>query len=218
MKVKEVKKTVVKANKKNDLLHITKKHTGKMRGMQSLSTSCRMNPNCAIYAKIPGSICEKCYAQQMAKRWPTMYDPIDRNTEILTSRILKDDELPIINCLYFRFESFGDLINETQLENYFNICKKNSGVNFALWTKNPNIVKNIADKKPDNLQIVASSLYINKEMDISKMPYIDKVFTVYDKPTIKEKGIEINCGGRSCITCLRCYKKDGEKNIKEQLK
>ena len=62
---------------------------------------------------------------------------LERNTKILTGRILKEAEIPMINASFFRFESFGDLINVTQVINYFHICKKNKHVHFALWTKNP---------------------------------------------------------------------------------
>lgn len=203
--------------KKNNGIHVTEKHSGKMAGMQSISTSCKVNPNCRKYAKIKGSICEKCYADSQLSRWPSMQPCLERNTELLTKSILPIEELPVINVLYFRFESFGDLHNTTQLINYFNICKKNPGVKFALWTKNPHIVKEVADQKPKNLQIVLSSLMMNTEIDISNMPYIDKVFTVYDKKTIEERNIKINCGANSCLACHKCYEK-GCKVINEKLK
>ena len=47
-------------------LHITTNHTGKMTGMQSLSTSCKTNPNCAKYSKVEGSVCQKCYGRNLA--------------------------------------------------------------------------------------------------------------------------------------------------------
>ena len=197
-------------------LHITT-HSGKMEGMQSIGTSCRTNPNCIKNAKVKGSVCEKCYAQRYTGMRPGLEKHLESNTKVLTSEIIPKDELPIINACYFRFESFGDLHNTTQLINYFNICKKNPDVKFALWTKNPHIVKEVADQKPKNLQILVSSLMLNTPVDISKMPYIDKVFTVYDKETIKKKGININCGARNCLACHKCYKK-GNVVINEKLK
>jgi hypothetical protein len=198
-------------------LHITTKHTGKMIGMQSLSTSCKTNPNCEKNAKIEGSVCQKCYAQRQMKMYKNMSAAFEKNAEILTKGIIPNEDLPIINACYFRFESFGDLHNSTQLVNYFNICKKNPDVHFALWTKNPWIVAEVADQKPKNLQIIVSSLMLNKQVDISNMPYIDKVFTVYDKETIDKEGININCGARNCLACHKCYKK-GNKVINEKLK
>lgn len=199
-------------------LHITKEHTGKMKGMQSLSTSCKTNLNCAKNALIEGSVCAKCYAQRQMKIYKNLSPCLERNAEIVTSRVLEDNELPIINAVYFRFESFGDLINTTQVINYFNICKKNPDVHFALWTKNPFLIKEVADQKPENLNIILSSLFINDEASIKNLPFIDKIFTVYDKDTIKEKNIDINCGARSCLECHKCYTKNNIVQINEKLK
>jgi len=198
-------------------IHITTRHTGKMEGMQSISTSCKSNPHCAEYAKIKGSVCEKCYAQRFTSMWKGLNEHLEKNAELLTKKIIAMKDLPTINACYFRFEAFGDLHNTTQLINYFNICKKNPDVNFALWTKNPGIVKEVADQKPKNLQIILSSLMLNTQIDISNMSYIDKVFTVYDKKTIEKDNIKINCGAKSCLTCHKCYK-NGNKIINEKLK
>ena len=199
-------------------LHITVNHTGKMTGMQSLSTSCKTNLNCAKYAQIEGSVCQKCYALRQMKYHTNVSEAYERNADILTTRVLDKEELPLINACYFRFEAFGDLHNVTQAINYFNICKKNPDVRFALWTKNPGIIKEIADKKPKNLVIIVSSLFLNKPVDIEKMPWIDKVFTVYDKETIERENVKINCGARNCLECHRCYKKGGDKYVNEKLK
>ena len=50
-------------------IKITQKHTGKMIGMQSLSTSCLLNKYCQERAKVAGSICSHCYAQRMMKQY-----------------------------------------------------------------------------------------------------------------------------------------------------
>lgn len=198
------------------LLHITEKMTGKMEGMMSLSTSCKTNPFCAKHAEVKGSICEKCYAQRQMKRYKNMAQCFERNAEILISSVIPMEYLPTLNVAFFRFESFGDLINTTQVINYFNICKKNPYTKFALWTKNPQLIKPVATEKPENLQIVLSSMLINKSAK-SKYTFIDKVFTVYDQETIDKKNININCGAKKCLTCLKCYTK-GETEINEKLK
>lgn len=200
-------------------LHITTNHSGKMKGMMSLSTSCKTNPYCEQHSKVEGSICQKCYAQRQMKMYKNMSECFDRNAEILTKEILKEEDLPLLNVLYFRFESFGDIMNETQVINYFNICKKNPEVHFALWTKNPHLIANVADQKPDNLVILASSLYINKPLDWrGTFSFVDKIFTVYDKETIEKEGIDINCGARNCLQCHKCYQHNEIKYINERLK
>ena len=197
---------------------MTLKHTGKMNGMQSLSTSCVMNENCAKYAKVKGSVCEKCYAQRMTKMYKNLAPCLQKNTEILTKSVLPEEELPEINSVYFRFEAFGDLNNTTQVINYFNICKKNPETKFALWTKNPHLIIPVADQKPENLQILLSSLFLNNVADAANYPFIDKIFTVYDKETIEREGIEINCGARNCFKCHKCYVAGGDKYVNERLK
>ncbi len=207
-------------SKKISGLHFTTKHSGKMEGMVSISTSVTTNERCAKNAQIKGSICEKCFAAKQMRVFPTMEKPMVENQRILTSEVLPLDVLPIINNIYFRFEAFGDLNNATQVKNYFNICYKNPGVKFALWTKNPDyIAQAISDgyEKPENLNIILSSLFINKERK-NPFPFVDKVFTVYDPNFIEENGIEINCGARNCFSCCLCYNKNNVSVINEKLK
>jgi hypothetical protein len=194
-----------------------------MAGMASLSTSVTTNERCAKNAKIPGSICEKCFASTMSKRYPSMNACFIENQRILTGEILPAEKLPEIDAdtfPLFRFESFGDINNATQVKNYFNICRKNPGVKFALWTKNPDFVAAaIADgyEKPANLNIILSSLFINVERK-NVFPFVDKVFTVYDADTIDAENVKINCGAKSCFSCRLCYEKNGIGVINEKLK
>ena len=207
-------------SKKINGLHFTTNHTGKMSGMASISTAVICNERCRKNAQIPGSICAKCFAATMAQRFPGMMDPMIQNQKILTENILPESILPVINVLYFRFEAFGDLNNATQVINYFNICKKNPNVRFALWTKNPDyIAKAIkaGHEKPENLNIILSSLFINKERK-TKYDFIDKIFTVYDPEYIEKENIEINCGARNCFECGLCYNKNDVRIINEKLK
>lgn len=206
--------------KKISGLHFTTKHTGKMAGMASISTAVTTNERCAKNAKIPGSICEKCFAAKQMKIFPSMESPMVNNQRILTSEILPMEKLPIINNIYFRFEAFGDLNNATQVINYFRICYKNPRVKFALWTKNPDYIEaaiNAGYEKPHNLNIVLSSLFINKERK-NTFDFVDKVFTVYDPQYIEQNEIEINCGARNCFGCGLCYEKNGITVINEKLK
>lgn len=203
---------------------ICRDHTGKMHDIQSLSTSVLMNEQCKINSTIPGAICGKCYAIKQLKRYSNLDKKLERNTALLTTDILPVEALPVITSLYFRFEAFGDLNNAVQVVNYFNICKKNKYVHFALWTKNPRFIdqamKEYNIKKPNNLNIIYSSLFLNKPVKAirEKYSFIDKVFTVYDPETIKNDNITINCGSRSCIDCLKCYNKNKITEISEKLK
>ena len=235
-KVKEVKEVVVSEIKKaldklkffciNDFkkyvgVHITTNHTGKMRGMISLSTSCLCNKYCKAYAKDPKKVCHKCYAVTQMNYQKSMQPCFEKNTKILTESVIPKEYLPIINAAVFRFEAFGDIQNETQVINYFNICKKNKHVNFALWTKNPAIIDRAIKSghaKPKNLQIVLSSHYLNKVADINRWSFVDKIFTVFTKDYIEENNVKINCKGESCLLCQKCYHKNKEIYMNEELR
>lgn len=210
-------------------LKLTLKHNGKMRGIQSLSTSVLENKQCMKNAKIDGSICQKCFAIRQLNCFKKNFpDALKHNTQVLTSKIIPFEFLPQVNCMYFRFEAFGDLNNDIQFINYVNICNKNKHTTFALWTKNPQIIDDVFNnqgyKKPKNLIIIISSLFINRQYNFEVLPYsnrfwfVDKIFTVYDKKYILENNININCGSKSCINCLKCYTKNNEKYINEILK
>lgn len=204
-------------------IELTLTHTGKMYGMQSLSTSCTGNLLCVKNAKIKNSICSKCYSQTMAKRYKSLDAKLERNAAELTQRILPISELPYINTAYFRLEAFGDLHNETQLINYINLVKKNKHVKFALWSKNYKlIIDYFRDNKcPKNLNIIISSMFINKPMSTKPFEAVGlkcKVFTVYDLKYVQENAVDINCGARSCLSCLKCYKTNNTTHISELLK
>ena len=208
--------------KKATGVHYTMNHTGKMAGMMSLSTSNLVNPFCIAHRACKGSVCEKCYACAQMKHYTSMQKCLADNFEILTTKLLFSDEIPVINAQVFRFESFGDIYNAVQVANYFNICKANPQTRFALWSKNPAIIAQAISAgfaKPDNLVIILSSLYINEVASIEKWAFVDKVFTVYDSATIENKNVNINCGANNCFTCQKCYNKDnGETYINERLK
>ena len=197
------------SNNKIAGIHYTTEHTGKMAGLASLSTDINSNPLCIARQKMGYSVCSHCFAARMYDdnkgRYRKVNQAFKRNTEILTSRILEDNEIPFIPFALFRFEATADLNNVTQALNYIKIARKNPQTKFALWSKNPGFAIKafrIAGK-PKNLQFVLSSLELNKPAKgAENLPFIDKVFTVYDS---KDKA-KINCGANSCFMCKRCYK------------
>lgn len=207
-------------------IHISENMSGKMSGIGCVSTSVVENPICQERRKVKGSICEKCFAAALAARYNN--SPFTANLHdntITLTRPLVDSEIPVFNksVVMFRFESFGDTNNATQAANYLRIAAANPHVNFAVWTKNPKhyelAIANGA-VKPSNLNIIYSSPMLNKpENDIiNRFPFIDKVFTVYDKKTIAAENIDINCGARSCASCGLCYFNKTVKVVSEKLK
>lgn len=195
-----------------ELLTVSTHLEGKMTGMSVITSACVDNPHCAKLAQIEGSICQHCYAQRSLAWMRGPREAYVKNGRLLSSRIIPRDELPYINAEICRFESHGDLRNETHLVNYINICKKNRHCKFSLWTKQFGIIERYFSehKAPSNLTIVFSSLMVNQQMDIQKFKDMGlkcKVFTVYSKPYLKtHPEVEIQCHGRSCINCQLCYK------------
>lgn len=201
-------------------LHFCANHSGKMTGIHSLSTDPTTNEHCVKRAKVNGTICSKCYSSTYTKYRKALKIALAKNMEKLCA-IIDIALLPIIAVKYFRFEAFGDLFCNEQVINYFNLCEKNPETKFALWTKNPQYIQQALDAgrtKPDNLNIVLSSPIINQPMVGSKYPFVDKLFTVYDKQYAKEHTININCGARSCATCGKCYEKNDVRIVNELLK
>ena len=212
---------VNKFDKRYDV-KLTTNFKGKMMGMVGVTTSCLDNKYCEMYRNIPGSVCQKCYAERALEYMKNPRERYEKNGKSLKGGIIPYDALPELNCLYFRFESHGDLENEIQLINYIHICEKNPNTRFALWTKNGFIVDEYfksGGKKPKNLNIVYSSLFLNQEADIKDYDWIDVLFTVYDKEFAQNNNVEINCGAKNCFGCAKCYKKHkGLVRINEQLK
>lgn len=205
-------------------LHICLNHGGKMAGIHSLSTNSMLNPFCIAHAKLANCVCSHCYAVSLIKSRPSMFIPLTINQLLLSNFIVPVEILPVIDNELFRFESFGDLGSKTQVINYLNLAGKpeNASVKFALWTKNPLIIREAMQagyEKPDTLQIVFSGFRLNVRIDIESIkkvfPFVDRVFIVWET---NENNPRINCGKRDCFKCRACYSKDGNKTINEALK
>lgn len=189
-------------------IYFTKKHTGKMRDMWSLSTSCACNPHCIKQQGCAGSVCAACYVNDIAERYPAAAARWSGNTDALNNEIIPADVWPRIKKDIFRLESFGDLQSTLQAIHYINFAACNPQTTFTLWTKHPHYLKRAFDagyQKPDNMIIIFSSFYVNKPA-AAPYDFIDKVFTVYDKD--HAGSVDINCGARHCASCRRCYRKN----------
>lgn len=203
------------------LVYVSQNMSGKMEGIPSISTSVLLNPICKARSSVSGSICQKCFAQSTVARYDALRQHLGDNYRVLNSRALEPSELPYIYSDICRLESFGDLASVTQAINYIRIAKKSPWCTFAIWTKNPAYLdKAIREEgKPGNLVCVLSSSYINRVDDGSRWPWADHIFSVYSPDYIAENAVEINCGGRKCRECMRCYTiGNTEYHISERLK
>lgn len=203
-----------------NLIHISRGMTGKMHGIPSISTSCVENPICKRRRKAKDSVCAHCYAVGVINRHKKAGENYAENFHILAGGVLS--AIPyFFSDRFVRLESFGDVANEIHAYNYFLICKANPQTSFSIWSKNAKLFAGIFEKygKPENLIFIESSEKLNTPKKPS-FPWVDKVFTVYDKMTIKGKGVPINCA-KSCAFCGKCYDRkrgEGVTEINEILK
>ena len=202
-------------------------HGGKMADVISVSTSPLENPYCQERSKNENSICSHCYSINFNEYRKGLKAKLKRNTELFTTEIIPVKEWPVFPAFVeiFRLEAFGDLGNVIQAQNYINFCKANESYNkcmFALWSKNIMLLKAAFKytEKPSNMIIIYSSPCVNRHtLKALDIPFIDKVFTVYDdKETAADNHVTISCGARNCNTCRRCYSRRTAKLINELLK
>lgn len=217
--------TVMKYLTSKGYVNVSTQMTGKMGGIDTLSTPCWVNEKCKWRKRsCKGSVCQHCFASRIEYR-----DNLKRNLEgnysILSSELLTEEDARVIrfNTFLGRFEAFGDIGSEVHARNYIRIARANPQTRFAVWTKNIYLwIKALRiEGKPENLSVVDSSLYLNKPaIDDAIREYVDHVFTVYTEDYRKEHPeLEINCGERHCAACQRCYSQTDEIDyINEKLK
>jgi len=196
------------------MLHITNhSHGHKMAGFQSLNTSTLNNAFCSKM-RVKDSVCNKCYAANMEKRYSNLHVAIESNDSLLSSAPLSHRLIPVINARAFRFHSLGELINLQHFENLALIAAHNPLTFFTLWTKRKDIINayfKAGNIKPENFSLIYSSPIIDQ---IARLPrHFDKVFTAHNKKT----QAAINCHSK-CANCMLCYTHNDTVFINEILK
>jgi len=213
--------------------HMCDDHTAKMSGMISYSTSVECNRFCLARMHCNHAVCKHCFAYRQLGIYADQRKKLKRAHAIATRCEWSIADIPFIDYKmfpYFRLESFGDINNTIQVNNYNILADtlgKLYGIKTTLWTKNPGIIQkaiNDGMQLSEYLTIGLSSLELNKpEIDkTKKYSFIRFLFTVYDENYISEHNININCGGRHCLSCLNCYELAANSNelilINEKLK
>lgn len=212
-----------------------RKPDNKMQCICSVNTSSKDNSFCERMSKIPNTICSKCYARRMLAAFHDLrQQQINSMNEIL-HRVFNDWEIPVLtktNNPYdiYRIESFGELHDVSeggiyQAINYINLIIKNPHINFAWWSKRPDIIdkalKKLGIEFPDNCNMIYSNPYINGlyasgkkynvDAIINRFGFISGVFTAFTAEYAEKHNIKINCGKNICIKCLNCYNYHSEK-------
>ena len=209
-------------------IHITihNKDT-KMAGIQSISTSVLLNPICQKRSKVPGSVCEKCFAEKLLGYRKPLAQCLERNYQELNDHLLSRDEAAsvVVTSILGRIESFGDVATVMQARNYIRIMDANPDVRWGIWSKNAGIwvAAFHLEHKPKNCTFVLSSPELNVITDVPEWmkEYVDHVFTVWDKKEydLRFKGDKVTeCAGIRCMNCQKCYHKGGSFYINERLR
>lgn len=220
--------------------HLSGKTNSKLDGGCSVSTDCHSCEFCRKRWELAqkeieqkGStdiICASCYAEVQQRIYAGLVNRNWMNGEILKNVLIPQEAwdawLSIPYSAFFRVESFGDTDSVTQARNYIRIARaiiKRYGIPVAVWSKNPKVWAKAfeLEGKPEGMLYVHSSLRINKRDAIPECirPYVDHRFTVFSKEYLaRHPEIRINCGGRSCRGCMRCYMLGTEFDIFEELK
>ena len=213
---------------------ISNHNWGKLKGMPVINTSPIDNIFCLRMAQSGKDIiCSRCYSIKTTipnnpnnKRCRSAWK---QNGKLLSESIIPFGELPRIkvrtinsngnkiSVKYVRCSSHGELINDTHYLNILNIAKKNPEITFVMWSKRADIIKEHGDKKRGNIILIYSEPKINCKSP--KIPEgFDKVFVIYEEAVAKRRGVDINCGAKKCIECLKCYNRNGINQINEIVK
>lgn len=190
-------------------VYISKCH-GKMAGVLSINVNPTLCDYCKKMNKCEGAICSKCYSYKTLvptasgkAASETMRGALTRNTYLLNKPL---EKIPKINKPFFRFSAHGDLTNEQHFLNLIMIAEANPKTRFSLWTKQVGLVQDVLSrvKKPKNLHLIKSTTNINVAKPTLPEGF-DKVFSVYTQEYADANGIKINCGAKSCASCMICY-------------
>tara|TARA_R110000824_G_scaffold3543_1_gene16917 strand:- start:293 stop:898 length:606 start_codon:yes stop_codon:yes gene_type:complete len=195
----------------------TSNMSGKLEGLQAISTNTRSNPFCQKMSQSSDNIiCSKCYSMATLNRgyFPSLEPALEYNSRLL-SKPLEPEQLPKFKrkTEYIRFDAHGELINETHLDNYVKITKVYPDRKFALWSKRIPIIKKYFKNReiPENLRLIYSNPFINKVMDKPPVPFHKSFNNVTDDT-------KQNCTGQKCKDCLLCYTVNDVTTIVEAVK
>jgi len=184
--------------------------TGKLYGIPTVNTNPLTNNYCKSQAENKDSICSSCYSIRMLKTFRQNCVPkFELNTELLSSRLLENHELPPPPGLVARFNGHGELKNSVHFRNILKMARLYPKVTFTLWSKRKRLIQRILkeSRKPKNLILVYSNSITDTVMDYVPTGF-DKVFNV-----VRQDRDDVNCH-KKCIECLMCY---DVKNKTEQI-
>jgi len=169
----------------------------------------------AKLAKVPGSVCNKCYALRIQKIRPSVdqgyksnldkYNSSDKAKWVIAMsfQIIRQNKVG-----YHRWFDAGDLQSLEMLENIVEVCKITPNIKHWLPTREVKIVSDylkVHGSFPDNLVVRVSSPMI----DDKPLPSYDNTSTVHTKGK-EHHGFkcEASTRGNQCGPCRACWNKN----------
>lgn len=213
------------------ILNIAFHQGGKIEGIYSIDSTATNCAYCKAMRKaaknIINHICNYCYdyEQEHSFKGRNVLNRHTLNMIILSAVEFTAAELATLNIIGIcRFNSSGDIHNNTMILNYFRIAANNPHCKFALWAKNVAAVKyalNICGK-PENLTLIFSNPIINgKPILPGGFDYTFSVYTPSKIDAVLSSGDYMECNGKKCKECgYKCYMKlwPAGANIAEKLR
>ena len=160
-------------------------------------------------AKIPGSVCHKCYARRGRYGMPTVQNALERRLSFMRQDNWVDDMAEIINRQsdgFHRWHDSGDLQDQEHLDKLTAIVEKTPNVEHWLPTKEYALARKNLDNLPENLVVRVSA-----PMRGQRINGFDHTSMVIEKGQETPEGV-FRCPapeqGGKCAECRACWDKD----------
>jgi len=213
--------------------------SGKLFGVNAISTTCVVNAECLRAMNDPTSPCFNCFAAKTAAQYNALREHLENNYRVLNGRELTDDECNALCAALAkskgksgraRIEPFGDVGSVQHARNYIKIIRAGAayGLYFGAWTKLPHIwnAAFAIDGKPENMTFMYSAPALNQtEAPVAECySWIDNVFMVAEKAAYEQTAQALldagkilhrcKCEKGSCMNndiCGYCYRSDSRR-------
>ena len=151
-------------------------------------------------AKIPGTPCYKCYADNRGRyRFPNVKDALQRRLDRLTHPQWVDAMVVLIKGKkHFRWHDSGDIQSAWHLKNIFEVCKRTPDTKHWLPTQERKYLP--LGSYPDNLVIRLSNAKNNTAPGNAWSHWSTVVDSGGDCPASKQDN--------KCGTCRRCWSRE----------
>ena len=164
-------------------------------------------------AKVPGSVCSKCYASKNSYVWKGTINAAQKRLNAINDPLWIDAMIKLIGkSEYFRWHDSGDI---QSIDHFAKICEiaiRMPKTLFWIPTREVGIIKEYAQNNiiPNNLIVRLSAMFIDKKVIIPKSLQGIKNIVTSNVHTIKPIGKECHSykNNGACGSCRDCWNTD----------